>query len=59
MTTIVKSEVRKFVQEASEGELRLSKELFDALNNEVVELLISAIKRTVANGRKTVKECDL
>ncbi len=56
---VVKTEVKKFVKEASDGELRLSKDLFDALNNEVVELLISAIKRTIANGRKTVKDCDL
>ena len=56
---VVKSEVRKFVDEASEGELRLSKDMFDDLNNEVVELLVAAIKRTMANGRKTIKGYDL
>ncbi len=56
---VVKSEVKRFVNEASDGELRVSSELFDVINNEVVELLISAIKRTVANGRKTLKPCDL
>lgn len=42
-----------------DGKLQVSKELFAALDQKVIELVLAACKRTVGNKRKTVYPRDI
>ena len=53
---LVKSKVRVLLQEA---EMRGSSDVWDALGHKVTHTIKQAIARAQANGRKTVKGCDI
>jgi TRAP-type C4-dicarboxylate transport system substrate-binding protein len=53
---ISKSTVKSFFRQ---GELRVSKDLYAALNGEVRQMLDRAAKRATANGRTTMLSHDL
>ena len=50
--------VKSTVKEALEGH-NVASDFYDALDEEVAELLEDALRRTEANGRKTVQPRDL
>ncbi|MFB6296422.1 MAG: DUF1931 domain-containing protein [Halobacteriales archaeon] len=50
--------VKSAVKEALEGQ-NVSSDFYDALDDEVSELLSNAAERAEANGRKTVQPRDL
>jgi histone H3/H4 len=51
---VVKSSVRDLL-----GEMRASEDFWDKLNEVVEKEVKNAIERAKANGRKTVRGCDL
>ncbi len=51
---IVRSKIKTVVED-----LNVSGDFGDALNDKVVALIKEAAGRTKANGRKTLKPCDL
>jgi histone H3/H4 len=51
---VVKSSVRDLL-----GEMRVSEDFWDKLNEVVEKEVKNAIERAKANGRKTVRGCDL
>ncbi len=53
---LVKSKVRTLAREA---DVRVSDEVWDALGHVITRRVKRAIGRAKANGRKTVKACDL
>lgn len=53
---VSKASVKAFVRQS---ELRVSKDLYAALDNEIKQMLTRAIKRATANGRTTVQPHDL
>jgi len=56
MAYIKKVEVREF---AKKKDMRVSGDVFDALDRAVEDLLRKATERAKANGRKTVKNLDI
>lgn len=53
---VVKSKVRALLKEAG---MRASDEIWDELGHRVTRSVKIAIQRAEANGRKTVKACDI
>jgi histone H3/H4 len=51
---VVKSAVRELVKD-----MRISDSFFDALNKAVEELVKRAAERAKANGRATLRDCDV
>jgi histone H3/H4 len=56
MALIVKNAVREL---AKRKDMRISAETFDALDRMASDAVQRAIKRAVANGRKTIKAADI
>lgn len=54
MSKVVKTSVREYLEEKN-----ISRDFFDALDEEVEELLDDASRRAEANDRKTVQARDL
>jgi histone H3/H4 len=50
---VAKSQVKAFTS------LKVSQEVYEALDEKVKEILKAAEKRAIANGRKTIRACDL
>ncbi len=53
---LVKSKIRVLLQEA---DMRASGDLWDALGHSMTRAVKRAVARAQANGRKTVKGCDV
>jgi histone H3/H4 len=51
---VVKSAVRELVKD-----MRVSDSFFDGLNKAVEELVKRAVERAKANGRSTLRDCDV
>ncbi len=61
MTLIVKSNIKKVVKELDKENAvsSIAEEVGTALERKVEEMLIEAIKRAKANGRRTIQARDL
>ncbi|MFH0962148.1 MAG: DUF1931 family protein [archaeon] len=56
MALVVKSAVAEVVRKK---DMRMSADTYDAIDKKIEELLVGALKRADANGRKTVMPQDL
>ena len=56
---LVKNQVKQFVKERTQGEMRVAGDFMDALMRDVGVKLQCAIQRARKNGRKTLKPHDL
>jgi len=55
---VVQSKVKEFLQKKAKG-MRVSGDFAEALSKKVEELVVEASKRAKANGRNTIRPCDL
>lgn len=53
---VVKSKVKALIKEAG---MRSSDDIWDELGHQVSRAVKIAVRRAAANGRKTVKACDI
>lgn len=53
---VVQSSVKEVIKSANGN---TAAEVIDALNNVIDEIIRKAVERAKANGRKTVKGCDM
>lgn len=61
MSLIIKSNIRKVVKELDTGDAvsSVAEEVETALDRKVEEMLVNAIARAKANGRRTLQARDL